>query len=136
MRNKRLYGIWSGMKTRCANPKNPGYKNYGGRGIAVCEEWRECFRVFQSWALENGYDENLSIDRINNNGNYEPSNCRWATHQQQAENKRQSHNHVGKTQDKLDEILRLTDLVLEKIGSKEFADVVRKKLALKQSVKS
>ena len=86
----RLYRIWSLMRERCRNSKSPYYKDYGGRGITVCDEWREKdgFENFLKWSMENGYADNLSIDRINVNGNYEPSNCRWITLQAQNRNRR------------------------------------------------
>ncbi|MDD4154671.1 MAG: hypothetical protein PHT30_04625 [Bacilli bacterium] len=72
----RLYGIWHGMRDRCRNPNCKDYKNYGGRGIKICDEWGE-FASFRAWALNNGYKDTLTIDRINNDGNYEPLNARW-----------------------------------------------------------
>lgn len=73
---------------RCYNKNNYSYHNYGGRGISVCDEWRFNQASFYKWAIENGYNENLELDRINVNGNYEPSNCRWATIKEQARNRR------------------------------------------------
>jgi hypothetical protein len=84
----RLHNIWRQMKYRCSKEK--GHKDYGGRGIKVCKEWKKSFIVFRKWALSNGYKDNLTIERINVNGCYEPSNCTWITIQQQAHNTRRN----------------------------------------------
>lgn len=84
----RLYAIWVDMKNRCHNKNVKAYKNYGGRGIAVCSEWSNNFIAFHDWAISNGYNDNLTIDRINNDGDYEPNNCRWADCNIQSFNKR------------------------------------------------
>ena len=91
-KNKRVYKnpiyiIYKAMMRRCYNFKDKRYKNYGGRGICVCDEWKEDYTKFMDWAVKNGYKQGLSIDRINVNGNYEPSNCRWITLKEQSRNK-------------------------------------------------
>lgn len=84
-RHSRLYRIWTGMKTRCNNSYHTAYKDYGGRGVTICDEWSD-YTVFRDWALSHGYADNLTIDRIDNDGNYEPSNCRWVTQATQVNN--------------------------------------------------
>lgn len=87
MSNTRLFRIWVGMIQRCKNKNNSVYSYYGGNGITICTEWEKDFEVFYKWAISNGYKENLTLDRKNNNGNYEPSNCRWVTIKEQQRNK-------------------------------------------------
>ena len=88
------------MKQRCYNKNDMHYNEYGSRGIVVCDEWKHDFMNFYNWAIENGYKENLTIDRIDVNGNYEPSNCKWSTTKQQNCNKRNNIylTYKGKTQ--------------------------------------
>jgi len=75
----RLYRIWTGIKTRCLNPNDHAWDRYGGRGISICEEWKDNFGAFQDWAFSHGYDNTLTIDRKENDKGYFPDNCRWIT---------------------------------------------------------
>lgn len=90
MTGTRLFRIWVDMKQRCTNKNYPQYYLWGGKGITVCNEWLHDFVSFHKWATSSGYKDNLTIDRINTNGNYEPSNCRWVTPKEQARNTSQN----------------------------------------------
>lgn len=86
-RNKALFNIWETMKNRCENPKREKYKDYGARGIKVCDEWKKA-SAFVEWALSNGYRKGLQLDRIDNNSDYSPQNCRWVTPKENSRNRR------------------------------------------------
>lgn len=88
LRNTRLYNIYVNMRRRCEDPKRKAYPRYGGRGIRICDEWKNDFPAFYDWAITNGYKDDLQIDRIDNDGNYEPSNCRWVTPKKNNNNRR------------------------------------------------
>lgn len=87
MRHTRIYEIWCGVKKRCYNKNSKNYANYGGKGVAMCDEWRNDFYAFYLWSMDHGYKDDLMIDRINNSGDYSPENCRWITHSEQQRNR-------------------------------------------------
>lgn len=93
MCNTRIYRIWTGIKSRCKYTNDKyHYKHYVSKGVIVCDEWKNDFLKFYEWAMANGYNDNLTIDRINNDGNYEPSNCQWITHKEN--NNKRGNNRI------------------------------------------
>jgi hypothetical protein len=104
------------MRARCYDPSNPEYKNYGGRGIKICDEWLSDFNSFVKWALENGYNETLTLDRIDSSKDYEPNNCRWVSMKEQENNRRNNKllnfNGVVMTQSEWCEVLEIPFHVL------------------------
>ena len=103
----RLYKEWQDIKARCHNPNNKFYHIYGGKGVRVCDEWKESYESFRDWAIATGYNDNLTIDRIDVDGNYEPTNCRWVDLYVQANNRSNTHyvTYHGET-DSLDNMCR------------------------------
>lgn len=114
MRHTHLYSVWSGMKQRCSLKNCKSYKDYGGRGILVCDEWQNGFVAFMEWSMKNGYKEGLQIDRIDNNGNYCPENCRWVTRTTNQRNK--SNNHKVEINGQL---VRVEDVMDESVISRK-----------------
>lgn len=104
----RLYRIYYNILTRCYNPNAPAYTHYGARGITMCSQWLESFANFKEWAIEHGYRDNLTIDRINVDNGYSPENCRWVTLQEQCLNRRNNHYvTIGEQTKPLDEWSKL-----------------------------
>lgn len=105
----RIYHIWSSIKSRCYYRENIGYLNYGGKGVKVCEEWLKDFMNFYNWAMNNGYQDNLTIDRIDVNGDYEPQNCRWVSYKIQENNR--TNNRIIKYNDKTYTVAELANFL-------------------------
>lgn len=100
LRNSKIYETWSNIKKRCYNARSTRYKWYGAKNIKMCDEWKNDFKTFYDWSINNGYKEPLTIDRIDVNGNYEPNNCRWVDWKQQQQNKNSNINITYKNQTK------------------------------------
>lgn len=94
MKDKTLYRKYTHMKGRCYNPNDRSYKDYGARGIAICDEWLDSYEAFESWSLSHGYEQGLAIDRIDNNGPYSPDNCRFVTLSENNQNRRSTHYYT------------------------------------------
>ena len=127
----RLYKIYHNIKQRCNNSNNIWYKNYGARGIKICDEWLNDFITFYDWAINNGYKDNLTIDRIDVNGNYEPNNCRWATKKTQQNNMRSNrhltYNNETHTMAEWESILKLPhNYISSRLRSNTFENIMKK----------
>lgn len=114
--NTRLYGIWKCMKARCINPNDPAYKNYGGRGITICNEWID-YIPFRDWANTNDYQKNLTIDRIDNDGNYEPDNCQFITREKNAQKRQNLKLNINLAR-KIREIYKTEKYTQKQLGTK------------------
>lgn len=132
MTNTRIFGVWGNMLDRCNNSNNIEYHLYGGRGISVCAEWSNDFESFYKWSVLNGYKKGLSIDRIDTNGNYEPSNCRWATAKEQIRNRRNTRfvefDGQKKTLGEISEIYKVD-------YAKLYKKVINRKMNVKEAIK-
>lgn len=111
-----LYRKWAGMITRTTNKKESHYKNYGGRGIVVCEEWKNNFMDFYEWSVENGWKQGLTIDRINVNGNYEPKNCQWITMSENTMKDKNSTYIINSKQKEICDLYKNTHITVTKIA--------------------
>lgn len=115
VKNHRLYSIWIDMRRRCYNKNRKSYKYYYKKNICICEQWKNDFAEFQDWSLKNGYKDNLTIDRINNDGNYEPGNCRWVTTFEQNNNMSTNHKifYKGKEYNSMSAFCRIFNIDYE-----------------------
>lgn len=128
MSGTRIYSCWTDIKRRCYNPKNKRFSRYGGRGISVCEEWRDSFKSFYDWSIKNGYNDSLTIDRIDINKGYSPDNCRWVSAFEQQSNTSRSHyitiNGVTKTISQWAREYNISpDLIKDRINKLHWNDV-------------
>lgn len=115
----RIHNIWANMKSRCFNMSDKRYPDYGGRGITICEEWKNDFMAFYHWSMVSGYDDSLTIDRIDNSKGYFPSNCRWASAKEQSRNRRSNINiKIGNVTKTLTEWCEVFDLPYAKVHAR------------------
>lgn len=138
IKNKRLYGIWQGMKTRCYNTKDKSYSRYGGRGITIQDSWKNSFSIFYEWSMRNGYKDSLTIDRIDNSSHYGEDNCRWVDYRVQNNNKSDNlnlvYNNKPITIERIAEIASLNEKTIRnRINSGWCVDEIIKTPTLHQS---
>jgi hypothetical protein len=120
----RIHSIWRKMRDRCNNPNASNYSNYGGRGIIVSNSWNNNFMSFYEWAMSNGYDDHLSIERVDVNGNYEPTNCKWITMSEQSRNRRSTkYVVINETEKPLTEWAELYDLSYKTITTRWYRGI-------------
>ncbi len=119
----RLHHEWRNIKDRCLNPKSASYKYYGGRGITICDEWGSCFKTFFDGAISHGYSENLTIERIDVNGDYCPSNCAWVPQKEQTRNTRHNIRYLGLLQTDWAKRLRVRDSYLATVRKRLNCDL-------------
>lgn len=120
-RKEYLYSIWHGIKARCYNSNSKDYKNYGARGITMCDEWKDDYAAFREWSTNHGYSKELTIDRIDVNGNYEPDNCRWVDNIVQARNQRRSVKFLYNGKERcLAEISEMTGILYQTLYGRLF----------------
>lgn len=126
----RLYRIWKSMKCRCCNSNHPSYKNYGKRGISVCEEWKRSYTNFKVWAILHGYSEQLELERVNVNQGYSPENCKWITHYEQTLNRRDTLYVVfGNTVIKLQDLCNEQGINKNTVNSWRYSGNLEEKLS-------
>ena len=134
MKHTRLYRVWSNMHVRCYNKTNSRYSQYGGRGITMCDEWlgTDGFQNFYNWAMENGYQEDLTIDRIDNDGNYCPENCRWTDNKSQSNNRSNNRrivvDGVDKTVAEWAEQINVSKKMLYKKSDSRIEEIIRARI--------
>ncbi len=130
----RLHKIWASMKCRCLNPNHPTYKQYGSRGISIDPEWKSSYVVFRDWAKLNGYADDLELDRIDVNGNYEPTNCRWITHHEQTLNRRDTlyiQTHEGT--ERLRDFCTKHDISVNTVNVWRYLNILEEKLSARMA---
>ena len=126
----RLYRIWKSMKCRCNNHNHPTYKDYGARGVCICEEWQDSYSAFKEWALNHGYEEELELDRTDVNGGYCPQNCKWISHHEQTLNRRDTlYAIVGGKTIKLRDLCRKNGISINSANGWRHKNILEEKLS-------
>lgn len=125
----RLYRIWKSMKCRCNNPNHPTFKNYGARGVEVCEDWQKSYTAFKEWALSHGYSESLELDRTDVNKGYSPENCQWISHYEQTMNRRDTlYATIGNETTKLRDLCKKNGINIHTVNAWRHENILEDKL--------